>query len=146
MLPIPRFLRRHLPVLVGQRAIRKELPSSLLQWSYGDWNSIFADNVIASAILDRLLHHFTTINITGKSYGLKGKRIRRDCRQAPRQKWCTALLDGPRGRCGSGLRDPPRPTAQTQTAADLETSKRRRKVANSQTPLTLEGKLCRRHC
>ncbi|MDR5730107.1 MAG: ATP-binding protein, partial [Terriglobia bacterium] len=33
--------------------------------SYGDWGSIFADNVIASAILDRLLHHSTTINIKG---------------------------------------------------------------------------------
>ena len=35
--------------------------------SYGDWGSIFADNVIASAILDRLLHHSTTININGES-------------------------------------------------------------------------------
>ena len=36
--------------------------------SYGDWGTIFADNVIASAILDRLLHHSTTINIKGESY------------------------------------------------------------------------------
>ena len=35
--------------------------------SYGDWGTIFADNVIASAILDRLLHHSTTINIKGES-------------------------------------------------------------------------------
>lgn len=42
--------------------------------SYGDWGSIFADNVIASAILDRLLHHSTTINIKGESYRLKDKR------------------------------------------------------------------------
>lgn len=43
--------------------------------SYGDWGSIFAtDNVIASAILDRLLHHSTTINIRGESYRLKDKR------------------------------------------------------------------------
>jgi hypothetical protein len=33
--------------------------------SYGDWGTIFADNVIASAILDRLLHHSTTVNIKG---------------------------------------------------------------------------------
>jgi len=43
--------------------------------SYSEWGSIFAkDNVIASAILDRLLHHSTTINIKGESYRLKDKR------------------------------------------------------------------------
>jgi DNA replication protein DnaC len=42
--------------------------------SYGDWGSIFADNVIASAILDRLLHHSTTLNIKGESYRLKDKK------------------------------------------------------------------------
>lgn len=43
--------------------------------SYGDWGSIFAaDHVIASAILDRLLHHSTTLNIKGESYRLKDKR------------------------------------------------------------------------
>jgi IstB-like ATP binding protein len=42
--------------------------------SYGDWGTIFSDNVIASAILDRLLHHSTTINIKGESYRLKDKK------------------------------------------------------------------------
>jgi DNA replication protein DnaC len=42
--------------------------------SYGDWGAIFQDNVIASAILDRLLHHSHTINIKGESYRLKDKR------------------------------------------------------------------------
>lgn len=42
--------------------------------SYGDWGTIFADNVMASAILDRLLHHSTTINIKGESYRLKDKK------------------------------------------------------------------------
>jgi DNA replication protein DnaC len=43
--------------------------------SYGDWGSIFAgDSVMASAILDRLLHHSTTMNIKGESYRLKDKR------------------------------------------------------------------------
>jgi DNA replication protein DnaC len=42
--------------------------------SYGDWGTIFADNVIASAVLDRLLHHSTTLNIKGESYRLKDKR------------------------------------------------------------------------
>jgi DNA replication protein DnaC len=42
--------------------------------SYGDWGTIFQDNVLASAILDRLLHHSTTINIKGESYRLKDKK------------------------------------------------------------------------
>jgi len=42
--------------------------------SYGDWADIFADQVLAAAILDRLLHHSTTINIRGQSYRLREKR------------------------------------------------------------------------
>lgn len=42
--------------------------------SYGDWGSLFPDVAIASAILDRLLHHATTISIRGESYRLKEKR------------------------------------------------------------------------
>jgi DNA replication protein DnaC len=42
--------------------------------SYGDWGSIFGDSIIATAILDRLLHHSTTINIRGESYRLKDRR------------------------------------------------------------------------
>ncbi len=42
--------------------------------SYGEWAEIFSgDGVIASAILDRLLHHSTTIAIRGQSYRLKDK-------------------------------------------------------------------------
>ena len=42
--------------------------------SYGEWGSIFGDPIIATAILDRLLHHSTTINIRGDSYRLKERR------------------------------------------------------------------------
>ena len=42
--------------------------------SYGDWGGIFGDAIIATAILDRLLHHSTTINIRGESYRLKDRR------------------------------------------------------------------------
>ncbi len=31
--------------------------------SYGEWGEIFKDHVIAAAVLDRILHHCTTINI-----------------------------------------------------------------------------------
>ncbi|PSL09190.1 IstB-like ATP binding protein [Marinobacterium halophilum] len=39
-----------------------------------DWGEVFGDQVIATAILDRLLHHSTTLNIKGESYRLKDKR------------------------------------------------------------------------
>ena len=42
--------------------------------SYADWGGIFQDNVMAAAVLDRLLHHSHTINIKGESYRLKDKR------------------------------------------------------------------------
>ena len=41
--------------------------------SFSQWNEIFGDPVIATAILDRMLHHSTTINIKGNSYRLKEK-------------------------------------------------------------------------
>jgi len=43
--------------------------------SYGEWAEIFSgDEVIAAAILDRLLHHSTTISIRGESYRLREKK------------------------------------------------------------------------
>jgi len=41
--------------------------------SLGAWGEVFGDPVIASAILDRLLHHSITINIKGESFRLKEK-------------------------------------------------------------------------
>lgn len=39
-----------------------------------DWGETFNDPVLATAILDRLLHYSTTLNIKGESYRLKEKR------------------------------------------------------------------------
>lgn len=41
---------------------------------FGQWGEIFGDAIIATAILDRLLHHSTVINIKGESYRLKEKQ------------------------------------------------------------------------
>ena len=41
--------------------------------SFGAWGDVFGDRVIASAILDRLLHHAVTLNVRGNSYRLKEK-------------------------------------------------------------------------
>ncbi len=41
--------------------------------SFGAWGEVFGDRVLATAILDRVLHHAITINIRGHSYRLKEK-------------------------------------------------------------------------
>jgi DNA replication protein DnaC len=39
--------------------------------SFSEWGQVFGDDVLASAILDRLLHHCDVISINGPSYRLK---------------------------------------------------------------------------
>ena len=41
--------------------------------TFNKWGEVFSDNVLANAILDRLLHHSTIINIKGTSYRIKDK-------------------------------------------------------------------------
>lgn len=41
--------------------------------TYSHWGDIFGDQILATAILDRLLHHAVSINIKGDSYRLKEK-------------------------------------------------------------------------
>lgn len=42
--------------------------------SFLDWGDMFNDSVLATAVLDRLLHYSTTLNIKGESFRLKEKR------------------------------------------------------------------------
>src|SRR3546814_10476515 len=42
--------------------------------SVGEWGSVFGAAVVATAILDRLLHHSHVITIRGDSYRLREKR------------------------------------------------------------------------
>jgi len=41
----------------------------------GNWGEVFGDSVMATAILDRLLHHSHVITIKGESYRLREKRM-----------------------------------------------------------------------
>ena len=41
--------------------------------AFTNWGDVFGDRVIATAILDRILHHSVTVNIKGESYRLKEK-------------------------------------------------------------------------
>jgi DNA replication protein DnaC len=48
--------------------------------TFGEWGQVFGDEVLATAILDRLLHHCEVVSINGNSYRLKNrlKAIDRD--------------------------------------------------------------------
>ena len=61
---------------MDRHARRYERASFIVTSNKGflDWGEIFQDHVLATAILDRLLHHATTLNIKGESYRLKEKR------------------------------------------------------------------------
>ena len=41
---------------------------------FGEWGELLGDTVIASAVLDRLLHHSHVLNFRGESYRLREKR------------------------------------------------------------------------
>ena len=79
--------------------------------SYGDWGSIFGDPIIATAILDRLLHHSATVNIRGESYRLKDRRraglvVGREAEQERGFGWPPAVASPkarrPKGGAGLG--------------------------------------------
>ena len=58
-------------------AARYEKRSTILTTNqpFSKWGDVFGDNVIASAIIDRLVHHCEIIKISGLSYRLKGRNI-----------------------------------------------------------------------
>ena len=56
---------------------RYERGSSIMVTSnrtVGDWGTVLGDQVVATAILDRLLHHSHVLTIRGDSYRLREKR------------------------------------------------------------------------
>lgn len=52
---------------------------------FSDWGELLRDNVIATALLDRLLHHAHVINIRGQTYRLKD-RLKAGTQTAPPAK------------------------------------------------------------
>ncbi|NMR19341.1 ATP-binding protein, partial [Cellulomonas fimi] len=44
---------------------------------FGRWGEIFADDIVAAAMIDRLVHHAEVLTLTGESYRTR-TRTRRD--------------------------------------------------------------------
>lgn len=38
---------------------------------FSDWSELLSDNILATALLDRLLHHAHVVNIRGQTYRLR---------------------------------------------------------------------------
>lgn len=51
--------------------------------SVGEWGTVFGDPVVATPILDRLLHHSHVVTIRGDSYPVRRSRPCHDHRQGP---------------------------------------------------------------
>ena len=71
-LPLSRKEANYLFQLVS---VRYEKSSLILtsNKSFTEWNEILGDEVIAAAILDRLLHHSHVLSVRGQSYRLRDK-------------------------------------------------------------------------
>jgi DNA replication protein DnaC len=52
--------------------------------SFAEWGSLLGDEILASALLDRLLHHVEVISISGKSFRMKEHLL--TTKQAPANK------------------------------------------------------------
>ena len=74
-LPLPHQAAAHLFQVINRRY---EHGSIVLTTNRGiaDWGAIFDDTTVAAAILDRLLHHATVLQIDGDSYRMRGHRAR----------------------------------------------------------------------
>ena len=42
--------------------------------SFSEWGEVLGDSVMASAVLDRILHHCSVVNIRGESFRLKERK------------------------------------------------------------------------
>jgi len=71
--PLDRVVAQFLFQLVSRRYLKGSIIVTSNK-SYGEWGDIVADHVLAAALLDRLLHVSTTLNIRGQSYRLREKR------------------------------------------------------------------------
>jgi hypothetical protein len=63
---------------------------------FAEWGQVFGDAIIATALLDRLLHHAVVVQIEGSSY-----RLRQHADLLPQTPRASALTtDAPRRRRG----------------------------------------------
>jgi DNA replication protein DnaC len=42
---------------------------------FSAWGEVFGDDVVATAMIDRLIHHAEILSLKGESYRLRGKEL-----------------------------------------------------------------------
>jgi DNA replication protein DnaC len=72
-IPIDQFGTHLFFQLISRRYERGSIVLTSNQ-NFGQWGEVFGNAIIATAILDRLLHHSVVINIKGESYRLREKQ------------------------------------------------------------------------
>lgn len=82
------FERRSAHLFFQLVARRYERASTLITTNQlvTQWGTVFGDEVLAAAILDRLLHHSYTLMIQGESYRLRQKKKAGLINQSPRRE------------------------------------------------------------
>ena len=78
---------------------------------FAEWGEVFGDPVVATALLDRLLHHAVVVQIEGASY-----RLRQHADLVPEHIRSKALIHPPPARPGDAHGRPRPPLATTERA------------------------------
>jgi len=90
--------------------------------NFEDWATLFGDAVLASAIIDRLVHHASIIRITGTSY-----RVRNLVEMIPQEETVQAL----RGRGRPPKRHPMRQNELSTRQEDINKEKDQKKFVDN---------------
>ena len=82
--------------------LRRAQAENRLEWqlAQGNWGEVFGDQVLATVILDRFLHHSSTINIKGESFRLKEKRRAGLLSQQATENTAAPARDSPKSSIG----------------------------------------------
>jgi IstB-like ATP binding protein len=67
-----------------------DLARAALNRGFAEWGELFGDAVVATALLDRLLHHAVVVQIEGSSY-----RLRQHAELVPEHIRAKALITPP---------------------------------------------------
>ncbi|MEV5478578.1 ATP-binding protein [Streptomyces sp. NPDC007148] len=67
-MPVKEIARR---LGVARNTVRAALNSDL---PFGRWGETFSDDVVAAAMIDRLVHHAEVLTLTGDSYRTRARR------------------------------------------------------------------------
>lgn len=62
---------------------------------FSDWGQVFADQVVATAIVDRLIDNAIVINIRGRSYRIRGHQDSTNGKRRARKPQDASGADGP---------------------------------------------------